>query len=212
MLSRSPMLCRCFSNVVSRPSDLVGNTPLLDLTSLFPSVAANGASLLGKMESLGPASSVKDRLGKAMIDAAEAAGHITPGVTTLVEPTSGNTGIALAFIARERGYRVVLTMPETMSVERRVMLLALGAEVVLTPKEKAVSGALAKAEEIMEGLGEKGYMLQQFENPANARVHRETTGPEVSGSEETSGARRRASKETSGAETSGAPQRSPPPR
>ena len=98
---------------------------------------------------------------------------------TLVEPTSGNTGIALAFIARERGYKCVLTMPETMSIERRMMLLALGADVVLTPKETAVPGALAKAEEILAQLGEGGMMLQQFENAANAKVHRETTGPEI---------------------------------
>jgi len=97
----------------------------------------------------------------------------------LVEPTSGNTGIAMAFIARERGYRCILTMPETMSIERRMMLMALGAEVVLTPKETAVAGAMAKALEIIDGLDGKGYMLNQFDNPANAKIHRETTGPEI---------------------------------
>ena len=164
-------------HVAARPSDLVGNTPLLDMTSLLSK--QQGTRLFGKMESLGPCSSVKDRLGRSMIDEAEKAGLITPGETTLVEPTSGNTGIALAFIARERGYRCILTMPETMSVERRMMLLALGAEVVLTPKETAVPGALAKAHEILDQLDGKGYMLQQFENPANPKVHRETTGPEI---------------------------------
>jgi len=168
-------------NIVARPSDLVGNTPLLDLNTILESHGVdNGSRLIGKLESLGPCSSVKDRLGRSMIDEAEKEGLITPGKSVLVEPTSGNTGIALAFIARERGYRCILTMPETMSVERRLMLLALGAEVVLTPKETAVPGALAKAQEIIDGLPEGvGYMLQQFENPANAKVHRETTGPEV---------------------------------
>jgi cysteine synthase A len=166
--------------VAARPSDLVGHTPLLDLTPFLKSHGVdNNCKLYGKMESLGPCSSVKDRLGRSMIDDAEAQGLITPGKTVLVEPTSGNTGIALAFIARERGYRCILTMPETMSIERRMMLLALGCEVVLTPKETAVPGALAKAKEIIEELGGDGHMLQQFENPANAKVHRETTGPEI---------------------------------
>lgn len=168
-------------HVVARPSDLIGNTPLLDLQPILKQhhVQTDGVKLYGKLESLGPCSSVKDRLGRSMIDDAEAKGLITPGESVLVEPTSGNTGIALAFIARERGYRCILTMPETMSVERRMMLLALGCEVVLTPKETAVPGALAKAHEILEGLGGKGYMLQQFENPANPKIHRETTGPEI---------------------------------
>lgn len=172
-----------FLNIASRPSDLVGNTPLLDLSVILRNhgvdVDNNGTRLVGKLESLGPCSSVKDRLGRSMIDEAEKQGLITPGKTTLVEPTSGNTGIALAFIARERGYRCILTMPETMSVERRMMLLALGAQVVLTPKETAVPGALAKAHEILDELGDDGFMLQQFENPANPKVHRKTTGPEI---------------------------------
>mmetsp|Transcript_13261 Transcript_13261/g.20117 ORF Transcript_13261/g.20117 Transcript_13261/m.20117 type:complete len:386 (+) Transcript_13261:44-1201(+) len=169
-------------HMASRPSDLVGNTPLIDLNGILKNhgiEVSNGTQLAGKLESLGPCSSVKDRLGRSMIDDAEEKGLITPGETTLVEPTSGNTGIALAFIARERGYRCVLTMPETMSVERRMMLLALGCEVVLTPKETAVPGALAKAHEILEKLDGKGFMLQQFENPANPKIHRETTGPEI---------------------------------
>lgn len=121
---------------------------------------------------------MKDRLGYSMIKSAESTGSLKPGMT-IVEPTSGNTGIALAFLARERGYKCILTMPETMSVERRMMLMALGAEVVLTPKEVAVKGAVAKAEEILAGLGDEGYMPQQFKNPANAKIHRETTGPEI---------------------------------
>ena len=148
-------------HVATRPSDLIGNTPLLDLKAILSAHGIdNGSRLLGKLESMGPCSSVKDRLGRSMIDQAEKDGLLTPGESVLVEPTSGNTGIALAFIARERGYRCILTMPETMSVERRMMLLALGCEVVLTPKETAVNGAIAKAHEILEGLDGKGFMLQ----------------------------------------------------
>jgi len=168
--------------VASRPSDLIGNTPLIDLNKILVAHGVdvdNGVKLYGKLESLGPCSSVKDRLARSLIDDAEEKGLITPGESVLVEPTSGNTGIALAFIARERGYKCILTMPEQMSIERRMMLLALGAEVVLTPKETAVPGALAKAKEIVEGLDGKGIILQQFENEANAKIHRETTGPEV---------------------------------
>jgi len=168
--------------IASRPGDLIGNTPLIDLNKILTDEGvdvSNGVRLVGKLESLGPCSSVKDRLGLSMINEAEKRGDITPGKSVLVEPTSGNTGIALAFLARERGYRCILTMPETMSVERRMMLLALGAEVVLTPKETAVNGALAKAKEIVDGLDGNGYMLNQFENSANAKIHRETTGPEI---------------------------------
>lgn len=169
-------------NVASRPSDLIGNTPLIDLNKILVAHGvdvSNGVKLYGKLESLGPCSSVKDRLARSLIDDAEEKGLITPGESVLVEPTSGNTGIALAFIARERGYKCILTMPEQMSIERRMMLLALDAEVVLTPKETAVPGALAKAKEIVDELNGKGVILQQFENEANAKIHRETTGPEV---------------------------------
>mmetsp|Transcript_16280 Transcript_16280/g.19887 ORF Transcript_16280/g.19887 Transcript_16280/m.19887 type:complete len:401 (-) Transcript_16280:2345-3547(-) len=179
--NESHTTCRSL-NIAARPSDLIGNTPLIDLSNILTNHgidASKGTKLVGKLESLGPCSSVKDRLGRSLIDEAEQAGLITPGKTTLVEPTSGNTGIALAFIARERGYKCILTMPESMSIERRVMLMSLGAEVVLTPKETAVPGALAKAHEIVDSLNGDGYMLQQFENPANPKVHRETTGPEI---------------------------------
>lgn len=155
----------------------IGNTPIVRLAKLAEAHGVK-ADLLGKLEFFNPIASVKDRIGVAMIEALEADGRITPGKTTLVEPTSGNTGIALAFAAAAKGYRLILTMPETMSIERRKMLALLGAELVLTEGPKGMKGAIAKAEELL-GEIKDAVMPQQFENPANPEIHRRTTAEEI---------------------------------
>ncbi|MFA7249960.1 MAG: cysteine synthase A [Dehalococcoidia bacterium] len=153
--------------------DLIGRTPLVRLNRVVPEGAAE---VVGKFEVFNPGGSVKDRIALSMIEAAEAAGTLQPGAT-LVEPTSGNTGIGLALVAATKGYHLVLTMPEDMSVERRRMLERLGADLVLTPAIEGMTGAVFAAQELVQ---QKGYvMLQQFDNPANPEVHRRTTGPEI---------------------------------
>jgi cysteine synthase A len=156
--------------------ETIGNTPLIRLAKLAQESGCR-ADLLGKCEFFNPLGSVKDRIGLAMVMAAEESGRIGPGAV-LVEPTSGNTGIALAFVCAARGYRLILTMPESMSAERRKMLALLGAEIVLTPAAKGMPGAVAKAEEIV-GNTPGAAMLQQFNNPANPEIHRRTTAEEI---------------------------------
>ncbi|MBV8776138.1 MAG: cysteine synthase A [Alphaproteobacteria bacterium] len=156
--------------------ETIGATPLVRL-SRFAADAGVGAHILGKCEFFNPLGSVKDRIGLAMIEAGERAGRIKPG-TVLVEPTSGNTGIALAFACAAKGYRLILTMPESMSVERRKMLLLLGAELELTPAAQGMRGAIARAEQIVDSLPD-AVMPQQFDNPANPDIHRRTTAEEI---------------------------------
>ena len=158
-------------------TDTIGDTPLVRLARL-PQKAGVKADILLKLEFFNPIASVKDRIGVAMIDALEREGKIKPGVTTLIEPTSGNTGIALAFVAAARGYKLILTMPESFSIERRKMLALLGAELVLTEAAKGMKGAIAKAQELLNTIPD-AVSPGQFENPANPEIHRRTTAEEI---------------------------------
>ncbi|MFN4126580.1 cysteine synthase A [Pannonibacter indicus] len=173
MTDRKPGRGRIYSSI----TETIGDTPLVRLDRLAEKHGVK-ATLLGKLEFFNPISSVKDRIGVAMIEAMEAAGQIQPGKTTLVEPTSGNTGIALAFVAAAKGYRLILVMPETMSIERRKMFKILGAELELTEGPKGMKGAIARAQELVSEIP-GAVMPQQFENPANPEIHRRTTAEEI---------------------------------
>ena len=164
------------SNIYTSADQLIGKTPLLELTHIEQDAGLN-ARLLVKLEYFNPAGSVKDRIAKAMLDEAEASGRLKPG-STIIEPTSGNTGIGLASVAAARGYRLIITMPETMSVERRQLMRAYGAELVLTEGAKGMKGAIAKAEELAQEISDS-FIPGQFVNPANPAAHRSTTGPEI---------------------------------
>ena len=164
------------SNIYTSADQLIGKTPLLELTHTEKEAGAR-ARILAKLEYFNPAGSVKDRIAKAMIDEAEAGGKLKPG-STIIEPTSGNTGIGLASVAAARGYRIIITMPETMSVERRQLMTAYGAELVLTEGAKGMKGAIAKAEELAKEIP-GSFIPGQFVNPANPAAHRSTTGPEI---------------------------------
>ena len=164
-------------SIAKRITDLVGNTPILELSN-YAQKNDLKATLLGKLEYFNPAGSVKDRIAAAMLDDAEKRGIAKPGSTTLIEPTSGNTGIGLAAIAAARGYRLILTMPETISIERRKLLKIYGAELVLTEGAKGMKGAIDKATELLKEIP-GSFSPSQFENPSNPEVHRRTTGPEI---------------------------------
>jgi len=157
--------------------DIIGATPLVRVKRLAEEAGVK-AQVVGKLEFFNPLASVKDRIGLAMIESAEREGKITPGTSTLVEPTSGNTGIALAFVAAAKGYKLILTMPESMSIERRKMLKLLGAELVLTPAPEGMKGAIRRAEELVASTP-GAFMTQQFKNPANPEIHRRTTAEEI---------------------------------
>jgi len=163
-------------NIAEKLTDLIGNTPLLALNR-YSKEAGLAAPIIGKLEYFNPLGSVKDRIAFAMIEAGEAAGKIKPD-TVIIEPTSGNTGIGLAFVSASRGYKLILTMPETMSVERRNLLKALGAELVLTPGAEGMKGAIRKAEELAQA-NPNSFLPQQFKNPANPEMHRKTTAEEI---------------------------------
>ena len=164
------------SNIYTSADQLIGKTPLLELTHIEKEFNLK-AKLVAKLEYFNPAGSVKDRIAKAMIDDAEKSGKLKPGAV-IIEPTSGNTGIGLASVAAARGYRIILTMPETMSVERRQLIKAYGAEIVLTEGAKGMKGAIAKANELAEEIP-NSFIPGQFVNPANPKAHRESTGPEI---------------------------------
>lgn len=165
------------SNIKKSVTELIGNTPLLELERYSKAAGVSGATILAKLEYLNPAGSVKDRVALAMIEDAEKKGELKEG-STIIEPTSGNTGIGLAAIAAAKGYRAILTLPDTMSVERRNLLAAYGAELVLTEGAKGMKGAIAKANELKESIP-GAVILGQFDNPANPEAHRNTTGPEI---------------------------------